>query len=459
MNPYFQPDDPFVRNDPDAERIYIEKEALARTLTPPRSILEIGVRAGYSAAVWLSVWPQVQYHGIDSDSHESGGWPGSHQRARAMLEKHFPGRWKITIHDTQRYDAFPQGPCDLVYVDADHTYDGCLADLYRAAKITQRIWVDDLKHHANTVGRAVQDFLKDRRVVGHTYHDTVRGDVLIDLDNPIVWSSGGDLGDLLAQLRTVHAFGPASLTLVNRPVRRPFTPQIVDQEYRPFLEKQPYLTKVLSEERSEPIDLDFWRKLPQPGLNSADAVAKVFNAPSTSGPWLFCDNSTPVADVVINRTFRYRSGDAMWHEIMKKYPSKVFLGLEDEWKDFEARFGTIPWHRTGDFWQVAQVVSGAKLVCCNQSSIFWLASGLGLPTVLEVDRRMDHCRLDRPGATYFDPMAGDPLVLPDISAESSVSFSLCIRVNGEEVPVQTASDDGWTHAARQYKSLKKNASG
>jgi|SRR5581483_627228 len=436
ITPFLAGGDPWPgKIDPveTVKRIYAEKYELAKTLPAPKTVLEIGVRAGYSAAVWLSVWPECRYHGLDSDGHESGGWPGAVHKARTMLGKHFPGRWLMTVYDTQTYPGYlPQGPCDLVYVDGDHSYQGCLHDLKAAAKIARRIWVDDLKHHAGTVGRAVEEFLKDPRVKKHTRHDTVRGDVVIEMDRNVLWSSGGDWGDTLAQLRTIRAFGPAVLTLAKRPTRRPYTPELVDEVYRPFLERQPYLTQVLGEERPEAIDLDLWRSMPLPKLSLADCVAAVFNAPCDSSPWLSCDEPNPVADVVINRTARYRSeAGGMWRAVMTKYRDKVFVGLEDEWRDFCAEFGDVAWHPTKDFWEVARVVSGARLVCCNQSSVYWLASGLGVPTVLEVDRSIDNCRLDRPNATYYDPPAGEPLTLPEIAPGMTVSVR--VRVNGEEV--------------------------
>ena len=98
---YVWPDDPWACAEPaDVERIYGEKYRIANLLRP-ESVLEIGVRAGYTAAMFLLAGAR-RYIGLDATD-TWGGTPGAVDFARQMLPTHFPDdRIEITTSTRRR---------------------------------------------------------------------------------------------------------------------------------------------------------------------------------------------------------------------------------------------------------------------------------------------------------------------------------------------------------------------
>lgn len=186
VSEYFWAADPWPANEPGVKwlRIYQEKHRLAMLLQP-RCVAEIGVRAGYSAAAFLAAGA-LSYTGFDlGDRGGWGGCPGAVAHARRMLPAKFPGV-RIAIHacDTQRLAELPVKNVDLIHVDGSHACDECLHDLELALACRPKwILIDDVTHHAGTVGRAVAVFLQRHRP-RHVMLDTVRGDCLIQTGLP-----------------------------------------------------------------------------------------------------------------------------------------------------------------------------------------------------------------------------------------------------------------------------------
>jgi hypothetical protein len=180
ITPYLWPDDPWVRVEPPANMraCYAFKYAVG-LLLQPRSILEIGVRAGYGAAAFLAACPHARYHGVDADNAQHGGLPGALDWARAMLARHFPGH-SVRIDaplDTLR-QPLPGSGYDLAHVDGDHTFPGCLHDLELAERLgCPWILVDDIDY-LPPVRHAVELFL-GRTGYRHVYLPSFRGDCLI----------------------------------------------------------------------------------------------------------------------------------------------------------------------------------------------------------------------------------------------------------------------------------------
>jgi hypothetical protein len=184
ISPYLNPADPWPgQGEPMSiiQRLYSEKYNLASILRP-NSILEIGVRCGYSAAAFLAACPTARYlgidHGVPGDKH--GGLDGALDFARQMLAEKFPSaQARIEVADTQQMSALPGGSVDLVYIDGDHSYSGCRHDLHLAAALRPRyVLVDDVTY-LPLVRHAVEEFCVGRRFLRL---DTVRGDVLIHLE-------------------------------------------------------------------------------------------------------------------------------------------------------------------------------------------------------------------------------------------------------------------------------------
>ena len=108
-----------------------------------RRVVEIGVRAGYSALTLFLANPDTTLIGIDADGDERfvnthGGQKGLWRHAQVIL-KEFD--FRLLLVDSHAIHRLPEA--DLIYVDGDHNFQGCLNDLRLAQLSTTRILVDD----------------------------------------------------------------------------------------------------------------------------------------------------------------------------------------------------------------------------------------------------------------------------------------------------------------------------
>ena len=152
-------------------------------LLRPVSVLEIGVRAGYTAAMFLASGC-MKYVGLDATD-SWGGTPGAVDWAKLMLPTNFPTA-SVKIHhvNTQSLKTFAgYGNFDLVHVDGDHSLQGCLHDLMLSLSCNPRwILVDDILHHPESCKIAAECFAT-RYNLRHIFLPTLRGDMLFQ-----VWS-------------------------------------------------------------------------------------------------------------------------------------------------------------------------------------------------------------------------------------------------------------------------------
>lgn len=142
---------------PDAHESTLYKAAIAQQIRPER-ILEIGVRAGYSAAAFLYANPSATYIGLDMNQSIKGlaPWGGRKNfmhHAQDTLRARYPQATVVTYEvDSQspatRLMVEAMEPFDLVHVDGDHSEAGCLSDLYLARDVVRPggfILADDFK--------------------------------------------------------------------------------------------------------------------------------------------------------------------------------------------------------------------------------------------------------------------------------------------------------------------------
>lgn len=105
----------------------------------PTSILEIGVRFGYSAAAFLYGYSDARYVGIDLDTDSYGGVKGAINWAKKITEQ-FDA--EFIIADTQAMNIFPGGIYDLIHVDGQQDGDSSLHDLELATKQGRYVLLD-----------------------------------------------------------------------------------------------------------------------------------------------------------------------------------------------------------------------------------------------------------------------------------------------------------------------------
>jgi hypothetical protein len=134
----------------------------------PKKIVEIGVRAGYSAFTMLSAAPEAHLIAIDADidptkGNSHGGFLGAWRHAESILAGM---NFDLMLVDSHALLRLPF--CDIVYVDGDHTPEGAYQDLQLAAQSACHILVDDYDTVFHSKGEprfevreAVDRFVKD----------------------------------------------------------------------------------------------------------------------------------------------------------------------------------------------------------------------------------------------------------------------------------------------------------
>lgn len=125
----------------------------------PKVIWEFGFNVGHSSALWLAL-TDAEIHAVDpSNSKET-------LKASSILKEMFPNRFTfyncssqqpelfVTIRDTQP---------DLILVDGDHSYEGCLNDLILAKDLNIKYIIIDNLEDTSCVGNATNKFLEDNK--------------------------------------------------------------------------------------------------------------------------------------------------------------------------------------------------------------------------------------------------------------------------------------------------------
>lgn len=132
------PEDPLKHLFNEWVPYYRLKWAIARVLQP-KTILEIGVRFGYSAAAFLDACPDAAYLGIDNDSDTFGGHQGAIDWARRITRGM---NATYLIADSQEFDELPGGPYDLIHIDGQQDGAGSIRDLRKALQKARRVLFD-----------------------------------------------------------------------------------------------------------------------------------------------------------------------------------------------------------------------------------------------------------------------------------------------------------------------------
>ena len=166
--------------------LYAEKYDIITTRCGNIStMLEIGVRAGYSAHTFLQAFPAAMFVGMDANNGTHGGQGGRDGRymqwARKILS---PYNAVLLKRDTQAMTALLLVGYDFIHVDGDHTSEGVMHDLdICLPALTETdaatILVDDYSY-LETVKRGVDLWLNaNSDNVRAEFINTTRGDVLI----------------------------------------------------------------------------------------------------------------------------------------------------------------------------------------------------------------------------------------------------------------------------------------
>lgn len=155
----------------------------------PRSIIEIGVRAGYSAWAFMQACPNAKYTGIDAENGLHGGRGGPWTWWAAHLLEFLGVEFEIFApFDTQTVNSLPVGG-DFYHIDGDHTKTGVMHDLdvcFKDLPVGGHMLVDDIDYEeAAEVRVGVKTWLKQHSSdVQATHILSLRGEMLIQRKEP-----------------------------------------------------------------------------------------------------------------------------------------------------------------------------------------------------------------------------------------------------------------------------------
>lgn len=163
---------------------YKVKHDICKRLNPS-TIVEIGVRAGYSADAFLQACPNAKYIGYDADNFQHGGKRRRrHQPYMVWALDHLTGNgYDAMINfpvDTQKISSVAKA--DLYHIDGDHTKKGVMHDLdicYNSAPVGAYILIDDYDF-LPAVRDGVNQWLNAHQdKVTHEYIKSHRGEMLM----------------------------------------------------------------------------------------------------------------------------------------------------------------------------------------------------------------------------------------------------------------------------------------
>lgn len=142
--------------------------------------------------------------------------------------------------------------------------------------------------------------------------------------------------------------------------------------------------------KGEPVDLDLdrFRDIPRIDYTRGNIARWYFWAfggtANLSLPWLTVEpDFTFEQKIVVNRTSRYRN-PAIDYSCLRARKQVVFLGLQDEYKEFLNDVPEASHVEATDALHAARVIAGARFFIGNQSFCFSLAEAMKVPRILEV---------------------------------------------------------------------------
>ncbi|MCJ8329886.1 MAG: class I SAM-dependent methyltransferase [Lentisphaeria bacterium] len=151
----------------------------------PGTIVEIGVRAGYSADAFLQACPTATYIGYDADNGQHGGKKGLFAKPyMEWAKKHLAlYDYNVTINfpvDSQKVDTLALA--DFYHIDGDHSKEGVMHDLdtcYNSAELGAHLLIDDIDY-IDDVKDGVYEWLEIHKdSITYEYIETKRGDILM----------------------------------------------------------------------------------------------------------------------------------------------------------------------------------------------------------------------------------------------------------------------------------------
>jgi len=173
----------FREKETDEHRSYICSEnyyefyyAISKYFKP-KTILEIGVRLGYSfASMYAGSFDTIKYmEGWDNCSYVENSVEISKINLKNFIKCDF------NILDIDSHIQIMKEYYDLIHIDGDHTYDGAIKDLELTKLHAKTIIVDDYAAF-DTVKNAVNDFVRQNNLENKlSYIPSCQGMAVLEL--------------------------------------------------------------------------------------------------------------------------------------------------------------------------------------------------------------------------------------------------------------------------------------
>lgn len=154
---FIEKDDPRHNDYMHCKNYYEIYYAIAKYYQP-KSILEIGVRYGYSLYSMIAACENLEYvRGYDIDEYDKDSIEVANKNISNVISKEID--FKIENKNTQTSKKLRK-KYDLIHVDGDHSYNGKLHDLELVKNNCKVLIIDDY-NHIRDVKSAVDKFVPE----------------------------------------------------------------------------------------------------------------------------------------------------------------------------------------------------------------------------------------------------------------------------------------------------------
>jgi 2-polyprenyl-3-methyl-5-hydroxy-6-metoxy-1,4-benzoquinol methylase len=175
---YACPNDPLERNFSDWVHYYRLKFAISKAIRPS-TILEIGVRYGYSAYSFLSACPNAKYTGIDNNSDTFGGVEKSIEWAKSKLCNF---NVDFILEDSQQIYELPFCKYDLFHIDGQQDGGGTYKDLELAFHYSEWVLLDGYHWSSQNYLESNEFLLRHKELVEYSINiPSYAGELLIKI--------------------------------------------------------------------------------------------------------------------------------------------------------------------------------------------------------------------------------------------------------------------------------------
>jgi predicted O-methyltransferase YrrM len=158
---------------------YYENYYALSNFYQPESILEIGVRFGYSLGTMISASQKIKkVTGIDNDEYNKDSLGVAKENILKYINSDIDVNFLLL--DSHHLSSLPYH--DLIHVDGDHSYDGKIKDLKLTIGSCKVVIVDDYLHFSE-VNKSTNDFISQNyEIINNTYvlDDHIRGTMIIE---------------------------------------------------------------------------------------------------------------------------------------------------------------------------------------------------------------------------------------------------------------------------------------